>query len=166
MTQRRAVVAALSFALGAAGTLPALAAHGASAEPASTPGLSDTLSNLPFVSFLPGQDTSAASYTTTFTIDPVRFDVSSADIRLNYRFWVEDYYDPSNLIWNGGHMAYVTLNGRRIDSAATVWYGNWSVTTAPQQYQVLELGKDFVVPVSALQAGDNVLTFTFQMVSQ
>ncbi|MDQ1507971.1 MAG: hypothetical protein QOD57_5698, partial [Actinomycetota bacterium] len=53
MTQRRAVVAALSFALGAAGTIPAFAAFDSSA-PAPTTGLGDTLSNLPFVSFLPG----------------------------------------------------------------------------------------------------------------
>jgi hypothetical protein len=67
-TQRRAAVAALSFALGAAGTIPAFAAH-SDASDASAPdavsSLGDTLSNLPFVSFLPGQDTSSGDATGT-----------------------------------------------------------------------------------------------------
>jgi hypothetical protein len=60
-TQRRAVVAALSFALGAAGTLPALAASSggtadASTAPSYIDSLGDTLYDLPFVSYLPGQE--------------------------------------------------------------------------------------------------------------
>ena len=59
-TQRRAVVAALSFTLGAAGTLPAFAAStGGSpdeAAPSYIDSLGDTLYDLPFVSYLPGQE--------------------------------------------------------------------------------------------------------------
>ena len=60
ITQRRAVVAALSFALGAAGTLPALAASTGGTSDAPVPGamhsLGDTLYDLPFVSYLPGDE--------------------------------------------------------------------------------------------------------------
>ena len=58
-TQRRAVVAALSFALGAAGTLPALAANDGTADVAPLSyidSVGDTLYDLPFVSYLPGQE--------------------------------------------------------------------------------------------------------------
>lgn len=60
-TQRRAVVAGLSFVLGAAGTLPALAASDggtpdAEPVPSYIDSLGDTLYDLPFVSYLPGQE--------------------------------------------------------------------------------------------------------------
>src|SRR3712207_8862767 len=59
-TQRRAVVAALSFALGAAGTLPALAASEGGTPEAAVPSyinnLTNTVADLPFVSYLPGDD--------------------------------------------------------------------------------------------------------------
>src|SRR5581483_596289 len=67
-TQRRAAVAALSFALGAAGTLPAFAAHSGSSDTQSAPdaisSLGDTLYNLPYVSFMPGQDNTSADNST------------------------------------------------------------------------------------------------------
>jgi hypothetical protein len=60
-TQRRAVVAGLSFVLGAAGTIPALAASEGGMPDAETAphyldSLGDTLYDLPFVSYLPGQE--------------------------------------------------------------------------------------------------------------
>ena len=76
-TQRRAAVAALSFALGAAGTIPAFAAHSDSTDAPAAPdaisSLGDTLYNLPFVSFLPGQDDTSGDTTDTsgdFADDP------------------------------------------------------------------------------------------------
>src|SRR5438105_1515587 len=64
MTQRRAVGAALSFVLGAAGALPALAAQsGGTSDPAPTPGLGGMLYNMPYVSFLPGADTGGGAST-------------------------------------------------------------------------------------------------------
>ena len=60
-TQRRVAVAGLSFVLGAAGAIPALAAsEGGTADAPAAPNylssMGDTLYNLPFVSYLPGQD--------------------------------------------------------------------------------------------------------------
>jgi len=75
-TQRRAVVAALSFALGAAGTIPAFAAHSAGSDasaPDAISSLGDTLYNLPYVSFMPGQDDTSGDSTDTsgdFADDP------------------------------------------------------------------------------------------------
>jgi hypothetical protein len=70
-TQRRAVVVALSFALGAAGTIPALAADGSSssADTNAISSLGDTLSNLPYVSFLPGQDVASDVNNAVDTVD-------------------------------------------------------------------------------------------------
>ena len=72
-TQRRAVVAGLSFVLGAAGTLPALAASdgGAADAPHYLDSLGDTLYDLPFVSYLPGQE--LAEDTGEFVDDATEF---------------------------------------------------------------------------------------------
>src|SRR5207249_259326 len=85
-------------------------------------------------------DKSGITYNTSFNLGSGTFDPASATMHLKYTFWVEDYYDPNNLIWAGGHTAYAVLNGTRVNDAAILRFGNWSSATNPQfKYQVLEL---------------------------
>jgi len=68
-TQRRVAVAALSFALGAASAIPAFAAQSDSGSTDAISSLGDTLSNLPYVSFLPGQDVASDINNAVGTVD-------------------------------------------------------------------------------------------------
>jgi hypothetical protein len=111
-----------------------------------------------------GQATDQVNFFTRFTLGP-GIDPNSAVIHVTYTFWVEDLYDVNNLLWNGGHTAFVTVNGTRIDAGAgtTGHFGNFQVGSGAPQYQVLELGATFDIPVSALQKGTNDLVFSFKM---
>jgi hypothetical protein len=117
----------------------------------------------------PLADKSAVTFDTGFNLDAAAFDPASATLHLTYTFWVEDFYDPNNLIWTAGHTAYAVLNGTRINNASVLRFGNWSGPGQSQTYQVLELSGTLDVTSNnpglqaLLKPGANTLNFTFQM---